>query len=454
MRHEGLLLIGIMVLLPIASGAAARPTDRPAIRCAREVEGAVGKLTRKLVHCRLRATRADAGFDATACARRARGDLDAALKQLDARCSAECSLAAAAPVADSVTSMIEQADARLHCSGAGDHAPARVLSVPIAGPADCGGPGFATPALPPFSGEVDAADGTKLGDLTLGCVYLGGGQSPPTAPAAIYVSGPMLLDVQPTQDPSRVALVASTGDGPLGCTKGAGPSAHCLVFGRTSTPCTTDADCGSGPGACQPDANCFTTSPLDEDAGGVAVCLVNVVRGDDSGTLDVATGAGSFLMPLSTRVYVGAPCPRCVANRCADGKNTGGACATAGTSTTSIDCPPSDDQFFGAIDMTITSTTGTSVLSADAAGVFCPGQPAPGAFDLPVARTIVQQGTPAGSLTDFLPHEATTVITTCIPPSQNNIIATQGGLPFPLAVGVRSLIQLQPQDQRDSAFAP
>src|SRR5262249_58757227 len=43
------------------------------------------------------------------------------------------------------------------------------------GTANCGSNQFSTPADPPFSGEIDSDTvGTKITDLGLGCLYIGG----------------------------------------------------------------------------------------------------------------------------------------------------------------------------------------------------------------------------------------------------------------------------------------
>src|SRR5262249_59939561 len=56
----------------------------------------------------------------------------------------------------------------------------------VAGTSNCGGPGLSTPPSPPLSGEIDSdtAGTTKISDLGLGCLYIGGGGGPTPPPAA------------------------------------------------------------------------------------------------------------------------------------------------------------------------------------------------------------------------------------------------------------------------------
>jgi hypothetical protein len=170
--------------------------------------------------------------------------------------------------------------------------------------------------------------------------------------------------------------------------------------------------------------------------------LVDIVQHDVTGTIDIATGDASYTLPLATRVYLSA-CPKCVDGQCNGGQNAGDACATEEGGGTSVSCLPLDRTYFGVIETNLTSTTGTSRLSSDSGGVFCSGQPYPGAFGLADAREIAQHGSAVGDLRDFAPHEYTGAITGCVPGSSNTIINQFGGLPFPLAVATRATIQLR-----------
>ena len=319
----------------------------------------------------------------------------------------------------------------------------------LATPVTCGGPGYDVPASEPFSGEVDDAVGTKLGDLELGCVYAGGaaagragGGTPITSRS--YVGGLLVVDGE-LGEGTEVALGASDDPGPLGCSRGAGPGRHCLGTVSAGSPCATDADCGGTPGTCQPDTHCYTTEPIDYANTGIAgfvVCLVNVVEQEVSGTIDIATGDASQTLPLATRVYL-SPCPKCVDGRCGAGKNAGDACTTSEGGGTSVRCLPQDSAYFGVVETTFASTTGTTDLMSDAGGIFCSAQPYPGAFGLADARTIVQHGRPAGDLRDRAPHEYTRASTGCVPASSNTLINQFGGLPFPLAVATRATVELR-----------
>ncbi len=324
----------------------------------------------------------------------------------------------------------------------------QLLVQPMSANTACGGPGYGTAASPPFSGEVDDGAGTKIADLQLGCVYEGGAApGQPGGGAAItsraYMGG-LTMITEPTEG-TQVALSASDDPGPLGCSRGAGPAGHCLGAASTGSQCMADADCGGSPGSCQPDARCYTTEPIDYTAtgfSGFVVCLVDIVQHDVSGTADIATGDASFTLPLATRVYLSA-CPKCVDGQCSGGKNAGDSCATSEGGGTSVSCLPLDGSYFGVVETTFTSTTSTSELPSDSAGVFCSSQPYPGAFGLADARKVVEQGSPAGDLRDSAPHDYTRAITGCVPPSSNTTINQYGGLPFPLAVATQGTMQLR-----------
>jgi hypothetical protein len=323
----------------------------------------------------------------------------------------------------------------------------RLLFDSLAPPPTCGGPGYGTPASPPLSGEVDDGTGTKLDDLQLGCVYVGGaaagqpgGGTPITNRA--YAGGRTYVDGD-VDEGTQVTLAASDDPGPLGCSRGVGAARHCL--GAPTVPgaeCTTDADCGANTDTCQADPRCYTTEPLDYATSGFTVCLVNIVQNDVTGTVDIASGETDYTMPLATRVYL-FPCPKCVAGQCGDGKNAGDTCDTTQGGGTSVSCAPLDRNYFGTIATNLVSTTGTSTLSSDSAGVFCSGQPHPGAFGLADARTITEQGSPAGDLRDFALHEYTRATTGCVPGSSNATINLAGGLPFPLAVATQATLQMR-----------
>ena len=105
-----------------------------------------------------------------------------------------------------------------------------------AGTANCGSAMFSTPADPPLSGELDAdaAGTTKLVDLGLGCLYIGGGNS--MIPGSqIPENATTILD---SSDGST--LTASFGTGRADCSRGPEATQHCV--NDPTTECTSDAD--------------------------------------------------------------------------------------------------------------------------------------------------------------------------------------------------------------------
>jgi hypothetical protein len=176
--------------------------------------------------------------------------------------------------------------------------------------------------------------------------------------------------------------------------------------------------------------------------------------------------------------------------QCVGGPNHTMACTPGSTALTpsyptSHDCPPPPVNFIGPLDIPFALTTGTtSKMSADLPGqqrVFCgfcgggvaflkPPKPCmidadcaglvgcgsatgscgtckqrqPGAFTVGDARTITETGSPAGPLTDQLPHPATQVSVFCIPPSYNGAVDGTADLPGPGAVALPGTAQLVP----------
>jgi hypothetical protein len=153
---------------------------------------------------------------------------------------------------------------------------------------------------------------------------------------------------------------------------------------------------------------------------------------------------------------------------------------------TSVDCPPDPRAFLAALPVTLKNlTTGrTSVTAsngcvykdkpgpnpgqactrdADCPGgacqpnIFCPNQANNfqnnannantgtgfgGAFGEPLAHTIVEMGSPAGSLLDFMPHSMTTGAVFCIPPT-GGFVDGIADLPGPGATTLVGTAQLQ-----------
>jgi hypothetical protein len=351
----------------------------------------------------------------------------------------------AAGLADWARASLNQRSAQLFCSDGTRVQPSRLRVGALPGAVECGGPGFVPPASPPFAGVVESSSGV-LANLALGCIYLGGG-SQTQGPLSVFLGNndEQTLELAACGEEDTLAVVASDGSGPETCSKGAGPGRHCHGSGPTTgASCTDDADCGGSPGTCLADANCFLTPPLP--APGISgICLVNVYETDLTGRVDTVRGSLEYGYDAATRVYLTGtpqPCPRCVAGRCDSGANQGGSCIATGEFGTSAACLPDGSTFFGTVRERIAVTTGTSVLTADASGAFCDGQPVPGAFGLPSARRISVDGSPGGDLRDFQPHEVRTVQTTCLA-SDNPVINGFVQYPAPLANTGAATLQLE-----------
>src|SRR5262249_54058011 len=119
------------------------------------------------------------------------------------------------------------------------------------GSPNCGGPKQNPAPEAPFSGEIDSdtAGTTKLADLGLSCLYIGGGQGN-IAASVVPENATNILD---TAD--GVNLTASAGTGSADCSKGPLSTQHCL--NDPSITCTSDAHCGGIPTAGAVDAARF-----------------------------------------------------------------------------------------------------------------------------------------------------------------------------------------------------
>jgi hypothetical protein len=319
---------------------------------------------------------------------------------------------------------------------------AQVPFTVVQGTTNCGTPGFDPPASPPFSGRVNAADGTKLADLGEGCLYAGS-----LPPLAIPDGSTAMLDVVGLNLlPLEVKLGGSPGNGPLDCTLGAGPDAHCLN-GAPGTDgagaCTSDAHCG-GPGSCHYDGNCFFGPPIPVPFGATSACVVNTFLTDLCGEVNLLSRDATLATTISARVYltgdVASPCPRCVAGVCTAGENAGGSCVAVGSAGTSPDCPPADASFLASLTVGIPAlTTNQATAVADGSGDFCAGQPGEGAFGLPTARSYVETG--AGLLESGSLLGMRLAGTFCIPPTGGFLDAI-AGLPAPGAISQRGELDL------------
>jgi len=319
-------------------------------------------------------------------------------------------------------------------------APTKLLFTNTAGTTGCGGitsgVTFTPPATAPFSGEIDSdvACTTKIADLGVGCLYIGGGGAtivPPGATPDHYTS---------TFGISGTNLVASAGTGPRDCTKGAGPGSHCIGGTNTGMACTMDSQCGGFPGTCGLDANCFFAAPLPIVNGSLSTCVVNVIQTDAGGTGDITLGTSSVSVPLSSRVFItsnsASPCPKCVSGTCTYGSGT--TCSTGGnTLGTTLDCPPPAADFLAPLAVTLNPLTTGTAQKTGASGNFCPSPPAVaaqrtnGAFGKTGAQCIKETGSPAGDLSDGLPHPSTLGSVFCIPATGNVAIDPSADLPGP-----------------------
>jgi len=161
-------------------------------------------------------------------------------------------------------------------------------------------------------------------------------------------------------------------------------------------------------------------------------------------------------IPLVSRVYLtgneAAPCPQCSGGTCTAGPNAGMACSTnastgnPATSNTSQDCPPEEGSglFSGALSVDLNPlTTGNSSFTS-ATGIFCASQSHPGAFGKPATRCIKETGSPAGNLTDGMPHAAIEATVFCIPATSNGTVNIVADLPGPGATSLPGTAQIVP----------
>jgi hypothetical protein len=361
-----------------------------------------------------------------------------------------------------------------------------------AGSTSCGGAGLIPAPVGPFSGELDSdtAGTTKIIDLGLGCLYIGGGFATAVPPDKIPDGADSVFTV------SGSNLTPNAGTGSADCTNGAGPSKHCFNDGTNAqctaaaTPypcctgagtgtcprsCASDVDCaGTGSsGACQLDANCFFGPPLsipNPQIKNLSTCVLNVIESNASGTADAATGASSVSLPLFSVVNVTGnvnfPCPKCVSGTCNSGPNVGKACTGVGSLGTTAQCPPDPTKQIGSLAVTINPlTTGTASMTS-ATSSFCPSQANAGAFGVANAnctaaatpfacctgagtgtcdpQRIAETGSPGGDLTDGLAHNAKEGAVFCIPSTGNAGVDAAADLPGPGSIGLNTSAQLLP----------
>jgi hypothetical protein len=137
------------------------------------------------------------------------------------------------------------------------------------------------------------------------------------------------------------------------------PTTNCRCASNPRTPCNAingvDSDVCGG---INPICNCYFGPALAISSGGTPVCVLNQVREDYSGTVDMRTGSYADVIKLSSLVHVGisqfAPCPTCDGDTtagdgvrdgtCNGGLQNGQTCDVNGEHGTfgpvSFDCPP------------------------------------------------------------------------------------------------------------------
>lgn len=138
------------------------------------------------------------------------------------------------------------------------------------------------------------------------------------------------------------------------------PTTNCRCAGAPQTSCTVIA--GPDPDHCgslNPNCACYFGPGLAISSGGTPVCVLNQLREDYSGTMDMRTGDYSDRIKLASLVYLGisqfSPCPTCDGDvtagdgvrdgTCNGGSQNGQTCDVNGIhhtfGSTSFDCPPS-----------------------------------------------------------------------------------------------------------------
>jgi hypothetical protein len=305
-----------------------------------------------------------------------------------------------------------------------------------------GSPGCAFPAQPPFSGQVLDGSNAVLASLGLGCLYTGG-----LPPLTIPDGATAIAEVTGTSG-TTLTLGGSAGSGSHDCTKGAGPGKSCLDGSPgidMQGTCVTDIDCTQR-SACAPTAHCFFGPPIPIPLGPLSACVVNGFLADLCGSVDLTTQTSTFATALSSAVYItnnsDSPCPRCEGGTCNSGPNAGQACTGIGSLHTTPDCPPDLSTFVTRLTVVVPLlTTGTSTLTADSDGRFCPGQPDIGGLGLQIARTIQETGaglTPTGIGT----FSEALAGTFCIPKTNNALIDSVGHFPAAGALSAAAIVDL------------
>jgi hypothetical protein len=297
-------------------------------------------------------------------------------------------------------------------------------------------PGTASCALPdpapPVSGEIDSdLVGSKITDLGLGCLYIGGGAAT-VSPSQIPENATTVLD-----SPDGTTLQGSLGTSRADCSVGPqGATKHCA--NNPTVECSSDNDCFA-PGGCLLDPTCYFGPPIPVN-GFPSSCVVNTFKQNASGTLNQATGESTVDIELASLVYLtlGQPtaCPICDGGACNYGANAGGACTTTNTNQTSLDCLPNAGIFVATLGVSLNPLTSSTVTTTAADGLFCPSQPNAGGFGQTAAEAITQNGSPAGDLTDGAAHAGVLVSNFCIPATGSLALDGLANLPGPGSISL------------------
>jgi hypothetical protein len=252
------------------------------------------------------------------------------------------------------------------------------------------------------------------------------------------------------------------GGGPSTVAEGATPenaTNRFAITGCAGSVCTLGPTLAAGVGFDCTTTGCNFGPPLPIPNGGTSTCVLNTFSSPGGGTIDVSTGDGSTVVPLSSNTFLTgnstAPCPRCVAGFCERGPNVGNACTTSNAAGTTLQCQP-DGTNLGVLAVDLTPLTGGLAMKSDAGGVFCPGQgastnPGPinksGCFGLATCRRIEEQGSAAGALTPNVPAPATLASVFCVPETPGvpgQLVNLAAGLPGPGATSLRGTLTLRP----------
>jgi hypothetical protein len=179
----------------------------------------------------------------------------------------------------------------------------------VAGTPNCGGPGLVPNSSAPTTGAIYDGNNVKLADLGLGCFYAGDGLSN-ALPSSQLVSGTKNYLGLGTVNGTAFTLTASSGTGPLDCSRGADfQNQHCYN-GAPGTNgmglCAVDTDCGSDQDYCLPTANCYFGAPipLRPSSSAFNSCVMQAILTDACGAINLDTASASLSVALGVRMYL------------------------------------------------------------------------------------------------------------------------------------------------------